>query len=293
MNRKLAGSRALVRWRERGNGGQAAFTVIELLVVIAIIAILAAMLLPALNRAKLASDSAVCRSNLHQIMVAMRLYAQDYGAYPLANSWPAELQPFARTPWPARNYDIKQSQGTTWFSYLGPASGLYACPAYNRLRGAFGPLGGEEWAFVRGSYGYNAWGDFEMGSPLGLGGYGGLSIREDNVACPSDMIGVADGTLFNAPESNDGTPLCGHLFLDTLFTYGHMYSQVIRGVPANDPAVQGMKRRHGGKWMVGFCDGHIESLGSKSLFDLSNPTVAQRWNSDHQPHSDDWTPPLP
>src|SRR5512138_1063743 len=58
-----------------------AFTLIELLVVVAIIALLVAILLPSLGRARSQGRSAVCASNLHQFGVAFTTYQVEYNGY--------------------------------------------------------------------------------------------------------------------------------------------------------------------------------------------------------------------
>lgn len=97
------------------NSRKIRFTLIELLIVIAIIAILAAMLMPALRSAREQSKAIACLNNLKQTGVCLSLYATDF------NGWlPITCDPVTGKPWSTILYD----QG-----YIQSAKNILVCPS--------------------------------------------------------------------------------------------------------------------------------------------------------------------
>jgi len=98
----------LPKARAQGVGPRRAptpFTLIELLVVVAIIAILAALLLPALRRARESANLAACLSNLRHCGVAITLYGEDNRCYPYTSKDCAAASWGASAPGPANPLD--------------------------------------------------------------------------------------------------------------------------------------------------------------------------------------------
>lgn len=218
------------------------FTLLELLVVIFIIAILAALLIPAVKRGREAAAAAGCVSNLRQLVMANTLYATDHGHYvpAAADMYSTNLR---------RWHGARQNAGSAFDGkrgalapYMGALGEIRRCPAAPDF--ATDIPGHNAFEASCGGYGYNMLG---VGSRILTEGHNALGVERGvnpgDVRRPTRTIMFADAAFpqpYGAP-----TYLIEYSFIEP------------RRFPDGTPGQPSLHFRHRGRAHVAWCDGHV------------------------------------
>ena len=257
-----------------------AFTLIELLVVIAIIALLAAMLLPALSAVKNRAKAIECLNDERQISLATKLYLDDNGGKMI----PLWIQQGA-SGWANWNYDagsfIVQAVGFLWWpdslrlAGYAPATKLFSCPILTQPAALAGGGSVSTNNTLGIAMNYPEYGAIYPAGTWGAPVYAPCS--EMQVRAPSQSVIFADGGAISAPAQTDPDlwqEVPGHACV-----YFRVPSDTA-GYPVGDSR---SVPRHGGLVNVGFFDGHAARIKNRSIrYDLPRTDNNNMWSKNYE-----------
>ncbi|MCK5000003.1 MAG: type II secretion system protein [Anaerohalosphaera sp.] len=268
------------------------FTLIELLVVISIIAMLLAILMPALGKVKEQARRVVCMSNLAQWGLVLTLYTEDHDGHFFAGDYDY-TDPNDNTTYSSSNSDIWPNALESYYQ----THRLKFCPSagFSNWGNSSSVWGNKSDKIFSGSYGLNGWlCDTPREVVLSEGHDTSNSWRTMNFTGTSRIPMMAGAIWYTGrPESNDLPPKQqGQIDEDETSPQNEPFGNLLTGT---EPETEGdfcpkdpsnhMRRftvnRHGGKLNVLFMDGTVQTISPKKIWRL-------KWHKNY-----DTSAPLP